>query len=61
MRSFPSDALGSLNRQRTLRELDATDDHELLVSAGVLARIGLLLFIVFTFVMVAQVLVGAPH
>ena len=61
MRSFPSDALGSLNRQRTLRELDAPDDHELLVAAGVLARIGLLLFIVFTFAMVAQVLVGAPH
>jgi len=61
MRSFPSDALGSLNRQRTLPELDAPDDHEPLFSAGVLARIGLLLFIVFTFAMVAQLLVGAPH
>ena len=61
MRGFPSDALRSHNRQRTLSELDAPNDHEPLVSAGVLARIGLLLFIVFAFAMAAQHLVGAPH
>jgi hypothetical protein len=61
MRGFPSDARRSLNRQRTLSELDALNDHEPLVSAGVPARIGLLLFIVFAFAMAAQLLVGAPH
>ena len=61
MRSFPPDALRPLDRPRTLSELDAPDDHESLVTVGVLGRIGLLLLIVFGFAMAAQFLVGAPH
>jgi hypothetical protein len=61
MRSLPSDPLRFLGRPRTLSELEATTDHEPLVSVGMLGRIGLLLFIVFGFAMAAQLLVGAPH
>jgi hypothetical protein len=61
MRSFLSDPLRRLDRQHMLSELDAPNDHEPLVSVGVLGRLGLLLFIVFGFAMVAQLLVGGPH
>jgi hypothetical protein len=61
MRGFSSDPLGPLDCQRTLPELDAANDHEPLIPVGVLGRLGLLLFIVFGFAMVAQLLVGAPH
>ena len=61
MRSFPSDAFRSLDRPRTLSELDTTPDHEPLVSVGVLARIGVLLLIVFGLAIAAQLLVGPPH
>jgi hypothetical protein len=61
MRSFPSDPIRPLDRQPTLSELDAPDDHEPLISVGVLGRLGLLLLIVFGFEMVAQLLVGGPH
>jgi hypothetical protein len=53
VRSFPSDPLRPLDRQCTLSELDAPNDHEPLVSMGMLGRLGLLLFIVFGFAMVA--------
>jgi len=61
MRSFPSDVLRPLNRQRTVSELDASNDDTPLVSVGVLGRFGLLLLIVFAFAIAAQLLVGAPH
>jgi hypothetical protein len=43
MRSFPSDALRPLDRPRALFELDEPNDHEPLVSTGVLGGISLLL------------------
>ena len=61
MRSFPSDAVRSLDRPRTLSELDATPVQEPLISVGVLSRIGLLLLIVFGLAIAAQLLVGAPR
>ena len=61
MRGFPSDPLRPLDRQHTLSELDAPNDHEPLVTVGVLGRLGLLLLVVFSLAMVAQVLVDAPH
>jgi hypothetical protein len=61
MRGFPSNPIRPLDRQPTLSELDAPNDHEPLVSVGVLGRLGLLLFIVLGFAIVAQLLVGAPH
>jgi hypothetical protein len=61
MRGFPSDPLRPLDSQRTLSEFDAPNDHEPLVSVGVLGRLGLLLLIVLGFAIVAQLLVGAPH
>jgi hypothetical protein len=61
MRSFPPDALRPLDRARTLSEHDAPNDHEPLVTMGVLGRLGLLLLIVFGLAMAAQLLVGAPH
>jgi hypothetical protein len=53
MRSFSSDSLGPLDRQRTLSEPA--------ISVGVLGRLGLLLLIVFGFAMAVQLLVGAPY
>ena len=61
MCGFPSDPIRPLDRQPTLSELDAANDHEPLISVGVLGRLGLLLLIVFGFAMAAQLLVGAPH
>jgi hypothetical protein len=61
MRGFPSDPLRPLDRQRTLSELDAPNDHEPLVSVGVLGRLGLLLLVILSLAMVAQILVGVPH
>jgi hypothetical protein len=61
MRSFPSGALGSLDRPRTLSELERATDHEPFVSVGVLVRIGLLLLIVFGLAIAAQLPLGAPH
>jgi hypothetical protein len=61
MRGFPSDPFRPLDRQYTLLELDAPNDHEPLVTLGVLGRLGLLLLVVLSLAMVAQVLVGAPH
>jgi hypothetical protein len=61
MRGFPSGAFRSLDRPRTLFELERATDREPLVSMGVLGRIGLLLLIVFGLAMAAQLPVGAPH
>jgi len=61
MRSFPPDALRPLDRARTLSELHAPNDHEPLITMGVLGRLGLLLLVVLSLAMVAQALVGAPH
>jgi hypothetical protein len=61
MRGFSSDPLGPLDRQRTLSELDAANDHEPVISVGALGRLGLLLLIVFGFAIAAQLLVGAPY
>jgi hypothetical protein len=61
MRGFSSDPLKPLDRQHTLSELDASNDHEPLVSVCVLGRLGFLLLVVLSLAMVAQVLVGAPH
>jgi hypothetical protein len=60
MRGFPSDPVRRRDRQPTLLELDASNDHMPLVSLGVLGRLGLLLLIVLSFVVAAQVLTVAP-
>lgn len=60
MRGFPSDPLRRRDRQPTLLELDASNDHVPLVSLGVPGRLGLLLLIVLGFAMAAQLLAGAP-
>ena len=49
MRGVPSNPLRPLDRQPTLSE-----------PVGMLGRLGLLLLIVFSFTMAAQLLVGAP-
>jgi hypothetical protein len=59
MSSFPSDPLRFLGRPHTLSELEETRGHKPLVS--MLGRIGLLLLIVLSLAMAAQLLVGAPH
>jgi hypothetical protein len=61
MRSFPPGVIRSLDRPHTLSELERETDHEPLVSVGVLVRIGLLLLIVFSLAMAAQLPVSAPH
>jgi hypothetical protein len=60
MRGVPSNPLRPLDRQPTLLELDASNHHVPLVSLGMLGRLGLLLLIVLSFTMAAQVLAGAP-
>jgi hypothetical protein len=61
MRSFPPGVIRSLDRPHTLSELERETDREPLVSVGVLVRIGLLLLIVFSLAMAAQLPVSAPH
>ena len=61
MRSFFSDMLKVVNRQRTPSPIVASDDHEPLITSGVLARLGVLLLVVFGFAVAAELLVGQTH
>ena len=61
MRSFQSHPLRPLDRPRTLSELDARKEHARTVTMVVVGRVGLLLLIVFSLALAAQLLVGAPH
>ncbi len=61
MRSFQSHPLRPLDRPRTLSELDAGKEHARTVTTAVVGRVGLLLLIVPSLALAAQLLVGAPH
>jgi hypothetical protein len=61
MRSFLSHPHRPLDRPRTLPELDARNEREPIATSAMVGRIGLLLLIVLSLALAAQLFAGAPR